>query len=147
MENFIFCVLTFCFINRVLRVAVSGATLNVLLVKSVCIQSFSGPYFPAFWVNTERFSPNAVKCGPAKPRIRTLFMQSCLGEYLVNWKIFRDKKGNFYSIVFFIRDKLSKTLGQIVVKLKKLEAEKYERLKIRKLSNYWNIMTTKTTKT
>ena len=63
-------------------------------------------------------------------------MQSCLGEYLVNWKIFRDKKGNFYSIVFFIRDKLSKTLGQIVVKLKKLEAEKYERLKIRKLSNY-----------
>ena len=147
MKNFIFCVLTFCFFTRVLRVAVSGATLNVLLVKSVCIQSFSGPYFPAFWVNTERFSPNAVKCGPAKPRIRTLFMQSCLGEYLVNWKIFRDKKGNFYSIVFFIRDKLSKTLGQIVVKLKKLEPEKYERLKIRKLSNYWNIMTTKTTKT
>ena len=136
MENFIFCVLTFCFITRVLRVAVSGATLNVLLVKSVCIQSFSGPYFLALWVNTERFSPNAGKCGPEKPRIRTLFMQSCLGEYLVNWKIFRDKKVT----------KLSKTLGQIVVKLKKLEAEKYKQLKIRKLSNYWNIMTTKTTK-
>ena len=35
-------------------------------------------------------------------------MQSCLGEYLVNWKIFRDKKGNFYSSVFFIRDKIVK---------------------------------------
>ena len=91
-----------------MRVAVSGATRNVLLVKSVCIQSLSGPYFPAFCVNTERFSPNAGECGPEKPRIRTLFMQSCLGEYLVNWKIFRDKKGNFYSSVFFIRDKIVK---------------------------------------
>ena len=51
-------------------------------LKSVRIQSFSGPYFPAFGLNTERatpyffvFSPNAGKYGPEKLRIRTLFMQ------------------------------------------------------------------------
>ena len=36
-------------------------------VKSVRIQSYSGTYFPAFGMNTERygvFSPNAGKYGP-----------------------------------------------------------------------------------
>ena len=36
-------------------------------VKSVRIRSYSEPYFPAFGLNTERysvFSPNAEKCGP-----------------------------------------------------------------------------------
>ena len=40
-------------------------------VKSVCIPSFSGPYFLALGLNTERypvFSPNARKCGPEKPK-------------------------------------------------------------------------------
>ena len=46
-------------------------------VKSVYIRNFSGPYFPAFGLNTER--PNAGKYGPEKLRIRTLFTQ-CLIE-------------------------------------------------------------------
>ena len=41
-------------------------------VKSVRIRNYSGPHFPAFGLNTERygvfsgeiFSPNAGKCGP-----------------------------------------------------------------------------------
>ena len=41
-------------------------------VKSVHIQRFSGPDFPAFGLNTE-ISPNAGKSGPEKIRIRTLF--------------------------------------------------------------------------
>ena len=44
-------------------------------VKSVRNRSFSGPYFPAFGLNTE----NAGKCGPAKLRIRTLFTQCAAG--------------------------------------------------------------------
>ena len=28
-------------------------------VKSVCIQSFSGPYFPAFGLNTERYTASS----------------------------------------------------------------------------------------
>ena len=43
-------------------------------VKSVHIRSFSGPYFPAFRLNTERYW-NARKYGPEKPRIGTLFTQ------------------------------------------------------------------------
>ena len=38
-------------------------------MKSVQIRSFSGPYFSAFGLNTERhgvFSPNARKYGPGK---------------------------------------------------------------------------------
>ena len=47
-------------------------------VKSVPIQSFSGPCFPAFELNTEYlsvFGPNVGKQVPEKLRIRTLFTQ------------------------------------------------------------------------
>ena len=40
-------------------------------LKSVCIRSFSCPYFPAFRLNTER---------PEKLRIRTLFTQCVVKE-------------------------------------------------------------------
>ena len=40
-------------------------------VISARIQSYSGPHFPAFGLN----SPNAGHCGPELLRIRTLFMQ------------------------------------------------------------------------
>ena len=33
-------------------------------VESIRIRNYSGPYFPAFGLNTERFSPNAGKYGP-----------------------------------------------------------------------------------
>ena len=39
-------------------------------VKSVCIRTFSGPYFPTFGLV---ISPNAGKYGPKKLWIRTLF--------------------------------------------------------------------------
>ena len=58
-------------------------------VKSVRIRSYSGPHFPAFGLNAERysdwirrdtpylsvFSPNEGKCGPEQLRIQTLFTQ------------------------------------------------------------------------
>ena len=60
-------------------------------MKSVRIQSFCGPYFPAFGLNTERYGEirrdteylpvfilNAGKYGPEKLRIRTLFTQCYL---------------------------------------------------------------------
>ena len=63
---------------------------NFHCLKSVRILSISSPYFPAFGLNTERysvslrdslylsiFSPNAGKYEPEKLRIRTLFTQ-CL---------------------------------------------------------------------
>ena len=48
---------------------------KILCVKYVRIRRFSGPYFRAFVQNTEIliFNPNAVKCGPEKLLIRTLF--------------------------------------------------------------------------
>ena len=45
----------------------------------------SGPFFPAFGLNTERysvFSPNARKFGPEKLGIRTLFLK------YNTWRIF-----------------------------------------------------------
>ena len=45
------------------------STEDTYYVKSAKIRSFSGPYFPAFGLNTERysvFSPNAGKYGPEK---------------------------------------------------------------------------------
>ena len=50
-------------------------------VKSVRIRSFSGPCFPAFGLNTERYevlSLNAGKYGREKLRMRTLFTQYIL---------------------------------------------------------------------
>ena len=50
-------------------------------VKSDRIRKFSGPYFPAFGLNTEGyfisplFSPNAGKYGPEKLQIQILFTQ------------------------------------------------------------------------
>ena len=49
-------------------------------VKSACIRSFIGPYFPALREIQSRdteylfvFNPNVGKCGPEKVGIRTLF--------------------------------------------------------------------------
>ena len=49
-------------------------------MKNVRIWGFSGPYFPAYGLTTERygeylsvFSSSAAKYGPEKLRIRTLF--------------------------------------------------------------------------
>ena len=56
-------------------------------VKSVSIWSFSGPYFPAFYLNVERhsvFSPNAGKNGPEVLQIRTRFMQLLRK---ISWKL------------------------------------------------------------
>ena len=61
-------------------------------MKSVCIRSFSGPYFPAFGLNTERyeylsiFRPNAGKYKPEKLQIRALFTQCMPLIYNVAWK-------------------------------------------------------------
>ena len=53
--------------------------LAITSVKSARIRSFSGPYFPAFGLNTEKygdtFSPSTRKYGPENLRIPTLFTQ------------------------------------------------------------------------
>ena len=69
-------------------------------MKSVCIQSFSGPYFRLFGLNTERylrvslhkylsvFSLNAGKYGPGKLQIRTLLTLGCVSrEYLFSVRL------------------------------------------------------------
>ena len=56
-------------------------------VKSVRIQSFSGPYFPTLGLYTDNknseFSPNVGKYEPEKLRIQTLFTQ-CSFPYKCN---------------------------------------------------------------
>ena len=45
---------------------------NIHCVKSVCILSYSGPYFPTFWLNTERYSVSLrvqSECGKIRTRI------------------------------------------------------------------------------
>ena len=52
-------------------------------VKGVRIQSYSGPYFPAFRLNTERysiFSPHAGKCGPEYGKMQTTFHVLMVGS-------------------------------------------------------------------
>ena len=52
-------------------------------VKSIRIRGYSGTHFPAFGLNTERyslFSRNAGKCGPGQLHIRTLFEQCLQGK-------------------------------------------------------------------
>ena len=54
-------------------------------VKSVRIRSFSGPYFPAFGLNSPYLSvfiPNTQKYGPEKLRTRTPLTQ-CFGLWLI----------------------------------------------------------------
>ena len=50
---------------------------EVHCVKSVRVRSFSGRFFPAFGLNTERnvFKPSARKYRPEKLQIGTLFTQ------------------------------------------------------------------------
>ena len=46
--------------------------LNLHCVKSVRIQSYSGPYFPAFGLNTKRYSVSIriqIECGKIQTRI------------------------------------------------------------------------------
>ena len=55
-------------------------------VRSIHIRSYSGPYFPAFGLNTEYlsvFSPNAEKYGPEKLRMQTIFTQCMMIIILV----------------------------------------------------------------
>ena len=62
-------------------------------MKSVCIQSFCGPYIPLLdWIRRDTkyfsiFSPNARKCGPEKLRIPTPLAKCQLNVPQVkNWK-------------------------------------------------------------
>ena len=68
MENFIFCGVT-CLEERVrCRWLVPGYH----CVKSVCIRSYSGPYFTAVGLNTERYGVSLrfqCKCGKMQTRI------------------------------------------------------------------------------
>ena len=60
-------------------------------VKSVCIQSYSRPYFPAFGLNTERYSISLRR------------IQSECGKILTRVTLNTD---NFYSVIFTILAKL-----------------------------------------
>ena len=66
-------------------------------MKSVRIRSFSGPSFPAFGLNTERyyylsvFNPNAGKNGQKKLGIRDTFNAVPIGKFDKNHNIKEDK--------------------------------------------------------
>ena len=54
---------------RIIKMMNLNDVSDILCMKSVRIQSYSGPHFPAFGMNTERsgeslFSPNVGKYGP-----------------------------------------------------------------------------------
>ena len=85
---------------------VTGSSINLHCVKSVHIQSFSGLYFPAFGLNTERsvFSPNVGKCGPEKPRMRKLFTQCFAKSFHKNLTLIL---GNYISLSLTIFTRLS----------------------------------------
>ena len=76
-------------------------------VKSVQIRNFSGPYFPAFGLNTERFSPYSVRMrvntDQKKLRIWTLFTQCFLVRFIVssnadNWRYFKITIGIIFAL-------------------------------------------------
>ena len=70
-------------------------------VKSVCIWSYSGPHFPAFELNRERYSVSFCiqsKCGKMRNRItpNTDFFTQCCSVwqelFFVNWFFIMDTK-------------------------------------------------------
>ena len=87
--------LDFCFSRRSINFFTFIFYLNIVdnlhCVKSVHFRSYSGPYFPAFGLNTERYGVSLriqSVCGKIQTRKtpnRTLFMQ-CLkcSKYFVN---------------------------------------------------------------
>ena len=69
MENFIFCAVWFVALLQKWGHVTWDLYAFIMFyhcMKSVRIWSYSGPYFSAFGLNTERhtFTPNAGKCGP-----------------------------------------------------------------------------------
>ena len=94
-------------------------------VKSVRIRRFSGPYFPAFGLNMERYgirtkyslkvSPNAGKYGPEKLRTRTLFTQC---ESLLK---------NFIFFLFSWRNLYPAKVKAIFIRIKQKSCQKYLR--------------------
>ena len=94
-------------------------------VKSVRIRRFSGPYFPAFGLNMERYgirtkyglkvSPNAGKYGLEKLRTRTLFTQC---ESLLK---------NFIFFLFSWRNLYPAKVKAIFIRIKQKSCQKYLR--------------------
>ena len=70
---------SFCFFTGLIR---NTQNTKNNFIKNVCIQNFSGPYFPAlnwtqrFTLYISIFSPNVGKYRPEKLRLRTLLTQS-----------------------------------------------------------------------
>ena len=87
------------------------------LHESVRVWSFSGPYFPAFGLNTEKYGvslPIQFKCGKIrtrKLRIRTLFTQCYVDRYHLE-----------YSCRYF--GNTFEKLKQQILKVKNLKDEK-----------------------
>ena len=65
-------------------------------MKSVHIWSFSGPYFPAFQLNTERY-PVSLKCGKTRarktPNTDTFHAINCRFTYAGNWELLKPIAG------------------------------------------------------
>ena len=60
------------FLSRIASITIISLYKNIHCVKSVRIRSYSGPYFPAFGLNTERYSVSLrilSKCGKMLTRI------------------------------------------------------------------------------
>ena len=82
-------------------------------VKSAHIRSFSGPYFPAFELNTERYGISLhiqYKCGKIRtrktPNTHTFYTVLFLKVYLVNAKSASDKSKQIRRQLFLVDDKI-----------------------------------------
>ena len=74
-------------------------------VKSVLIRSYSGPYFPAFWLNTERYGVyvwrtrlEGCTCGNLKHKIAECHLQNALSKSstVVSTLLVRDLFNYYY---------------------------------------------------
>ena len=71
---------TFCFAKEIFK--------DTNCVKNVCIRSYSGPYFPAFELNRERYTVSPLiqsECGKIRTRI-TLNTDTFHTVYIKAWK-------------------------------------------------------------
>ena len=74
---------------------------NIHCVKSVSIQSYSGPYFPAFWLNREKYSVSFIffYLGFLS---RTFANHRLLGRNFRVFHLFHYCRRIYYFIIYYI---------------------------------------------
>ena len=92
-------------------------------VKSVLIQSYSGPHFPAFWLNTERYSLSLriqSECENMRNRITpntvTFYAVIRIGLIpYVQWRLYRNLVRDNLQILFLILGEYKQIMRKTLV--------------------------------